>query len=411
VIEKKSIWSEYMTIYDIPGYKIKPGFCPNSYCSYHHLEKESSTSWYIRDGFHFSKARGSIPRFKCKECGKRFSTQTFSIHYWTHSTTDFRKLDAQMQSGAGQRQLGREYEVTTNVIANRQLRLARNYLASFDEILQTGKIYEDCCFDGFESYLRSKYHPIHLNILIGKRSQMPYGFTLGQIRRKGSMTALQKLNREKIDKVWRLKRGHYTEMLRVLFNDLQQHFPIHRGSWKLVSDMAQTYPSAIKRVPRLKKALNEGRMQHIQINSKDPRTFSNKLFASNYIDRELRKNQSQFVKSSVRQAREVHLCLCRAVTALGHHAFQKPFRIHNKVNSHGVNTHSEEAGFRMNPNGAISGLYLHRHVWSRLKQKMEWMRFIWQRVYENPPIIDFETGQIKKKWQPGSGYFARHLLA
>ncbi len=400
-----------MPIQDFSIEDFTPPFCPNPNCSNH---KHAQDQWFYCDGYHYSKCRGDIPRFKCKICKKTCSSQTFSIHYWTHSTMDMEQLDKRMQSCAGQRQLAREYGVTHNVIANRQNRLARNYLTCFDAVFNEASIEEDCCFDGFESYIVNQYHPSHFNILIGKYSQMPYGFTMGMIRRKGKMTPKQKERREQIDAVWKQPRGHYGKEITRLFKDFEHHVPIQdqQKPWTLVTDMARSYPAAIKRVPLLKRALEQGRMVHIRVSSKKPRTVNNELFSSNYIDRELRKNQAEHVRETVRHGREVHMSLNRMVIGLGYHAFKKPYRIGNKVDTSAEPTHADVAGVMksVKQGNCFKTLYSGRHVKSHLKGTMEWIGRIWGREYENPPIVDFKAEKIKEGWQPGTGYVAHHLL-
>jgi transposase-like protein len=402
-----------MTIYDIPDYPHSPRFCPNKNCTNHRPDIQNY-QWFRRYGYHKSKCRGKIPRFQCKLCQKTFSTQTFSIHYWTHSTIDFEVLDARLQSCAGQRQLGREYRVTHNVIANRIHRLARNYMACFDECYAENPINEDCCFDGFESYIRSQYHPVHINILIGKISQMPYGCTLSLLRRKGQMTKTQKKIRSIIDQHWMQSIGDYSGKITSLFEDFRYHVPIsfHGKPWNLYTDEAPTYPKAIRRVHRLKRAISDGRMIHHQISSKLPRTRQNPLFPSNYIDRELRKNQADHVRETVRQGREIHLSLSRTVIALGYHSFKKPYRIPNFADIRDHSTHSNHASMSNteNPGKCLKYLYSYRTIRSHLKMRMNWMRMLWNREYRNPPVIDFHTNELKKKWQPGTRRIPRHLL-
>jgi transposase-like protein len=401
-----------MTIYEISDYPLTPQFCPRESCAHHY--DIPSQNWFYRFGYYESKCRGRIPRFRCKACNKTFSTQTFSIHYWTHSTTDFEKLDAELQSCGGQRQIGRAHRVTHNVIANRVHRLARNYLASFDECYAENQIQEDCCFDGFESYLRNQYHPFHLNILIGKKSQMPYGCTLGLFRRKGAMTEEQKEIRDIIDSFWKQKKGAYSDKITLLFKDFSNLLPISSNlkPWQLFTDEASSYPNAIKAVKRLRHALSDGRMEHHTISSRIARNTKNPLFAVNYIDRELRKNQADHVRETVRQGREVHLCLSRSIIALGYHSFKKPYRMPNFADIRNLDTHGIVAKMtpKTNPGHCLKFLYSHRNVKSHLKMKMKWMTMIWERGYENPPIIDFKKKEQRKKWQPGSRLIARHLL-
>ena len=292
-----------------------PKFCPVELCIFHDRKIAQQIEWYKHYGHHFSECRGYIPRYQCRACGKTCSSQTFSIHYWTHSTIDMEQLDKRLQASPGQRQVARELGVTHNVIANRELRLARNYLSCFDEALKNYQIQEDCCFDGFESYIRKQHFVTNFNILIGKKSQMPYGFTVSQQRRKGRMTKKQKWEQAVIDEVWPPKKGAFTEKIRVLFDDMQHAIPLEDPKtdekregmpWIIVTDESKLYPLSFRKVPRMKTALENKWISHETVSAKAPRTKLNPLFSSNYIDRELRKNLADHVRETVRQGRELY---------------------------------------------------------------------------------------------------------
>jgi transposase-like protein len=101
----------------------RPEFCPRKTCPNHQRKQIEADTWY-----YYSKCRGDIQRFRCKACGKTFSTQTFSIHYWTHSTIDFWDLAQWIYSCSSLLQIGRYNHFTYRVVQNRIRRLARNCL-------------------------------------------------------------------------------------------------------------------------------------------------------------------------------------------------------------------------------------------------------------------------------------------
>ncbi len=59
----------------------QPPHCPNSNCKYHN---ESAGGWiYRKHGFFTRLIRPHrIQRFTCLDCGRSFSSQTFSVTYW-----------------------------------------------------------------------------------------------------------------------------------------------------------------------------------------------------------------------------------------------------------------------------------------------------------------------------------------
>lgn len=395
-----------------------PAFCPNQNCPCHNRDTAADTDWFVRFGSFFTKARGAIQRFRCRRCGTTCSTQTFSTHYWTHSTGDLKHLEYQLTSCSGLRQIGRMNGYSYRVVKNRTHRLARQYLTLFAHALDRHTPTEDMAYDGFESYMRSQYFPTNINILIGCESQACYGFNQVVMRRKGRMTRRQKEIRRIIDQVWRPRRKALENATFRLFSDLlpaiTRAMNVRKG-WTLFSDEKQEYPRALRRIPAIITAMNEKRMIHRRISSTLRRTVHNLLFPVNYIDREIRKDMGEHVRETVKQPREVNCSLERMVIKLGSHTFNKPHRIRGKVYTDSEPRHATVAGFDRKTVVAESAPWIHtcRQVYSHLPgeaRDMGWIREIWQRMGENPPIIDVETGKPKPKGQPKELWFARHLL-
>ena len=80
---------------------IVPEYCPNPACEYFSREAAAAVRWWRRAGSFDTLCRGAIQRFRCPSCGKTCSTQTCSIHYWTHSTCRTKKCTflAQVETG------------------------------------------------------------------------------------------------------------------------------------------------------------------------------------------------------------------------------------------------------------------------------------------------------------------------
>jgi hypothetical protein len=389
-----------------------PEFCPNPTCPNHHSEENANKKWYSPHGSHSSKAWGKTPRFICKNCGKTCSSQTFSIHYWAHSFIDHEDLNHRINSCAGYRQIGRALGHSYSVLKNRYLRLSRNFLNLFDTALSGFPLTEDIAFDGFESFLRNQYIPSNFNIAVGSVSQLPYAFSLSLMRRKGAMTSVQKKNRTILDAVWRPQKGALVNSCKIVFRDVCSLY-LNRNSFTpftLYTDEKREYPIALSELGEYRHLVAIKAMKHKTINSRISRTRKNPLFPVNYIDREIRKNSAAHVRETVRFDREISMAEARMVLTLGYHSFHKPYRITNKVNDQ--QTHAEKAALleQTETRRAFTRLYTHRHVWTRQNLHSTWMEDIWLRKHTNPPIVNFKTGEVKNKGQPGNGWVARHLV-
>ncbi|HSV57169.1 MAG TPA: hypothetical protein VLH39_08715, partial [Magnetospirillaceae bacterium] len=65
-------------------------FCPNPLCDLH--LSEPPPGWFAPFGFYRTRTFGLIPRFRCRSCGKTFSTQSFSIDYYAKRTVNYQDL-------------------------------------------------------------------------------------------------------------------------------------------------------------------------------------------------------------------------------------------------------------------------------------------------------------------------------
>ena len=370
--------------------------------------------WFHHFGSYYSQARGPIPRFRCLACGKTFSTQTFSIHYWTHSDVDLKLLDDSLYACSGYRQISRDLNLSLPVLVNRYMRITRGYLNLYDTALSTSSLSESLAFDGFESFTRSQYFPNNFNILVGQESQSVYMLNLSIMRRKGRMTDIQKANRALIDTVWRPRRKALVKDCLSLFHDVARLILRQDkiSSRTLETDMKREYITALKEDRLIETLRTHQLFFHHQTDSRANRTLTNPLMAVNYIDREIRKNSAAHVRETVRQDREVNMALARMIITLGHHTFRKPYRITNVLPIDGCRTHAEVAGL-MNSSEAKSAytkLYSHRHFWSHQLLKSDWMERAWLMEMENPKRLNLNTGEVAEKYQPGTAWKARHFV-
>ena len=379
----------------------RPEFCPNPTCRFHDPETAAGYQWYTRFGTFDTRARGRIQRFRCHECGRSCSTQTFSIHYWTHYTNDLAWLLGQLSTCSGLRQIGRVAGVTHRVIQNRCRRLARNALAVMDAALASLEVGEHLAMDGFESFTRSQYHPNNITHLAGCSSQFIYAAVHTLFRRKGSMTEEQKLQRARIDALWRPSStvGEQTsQLLADLQGPIDSACATRSEPLQLRSDEHLAYPKAIASVAALGRRLGEGSLVHQPTSSKAARTPANPLFAVNYVDRQLRASLAEYARETIRQGREVNAQMERFSIFMVVHNFLTPHRVTGHAKVLGLPTHADVAGI----GGAqlqrvLTRMCTHRHLYTHLSGAQWWIRRIWLRLHENPPAVRLRRGDLSAR--------------
>jgi len=377
----------------------KPEFCPRKTCYHHQRERAKSDDWYIRYGIHHSKCRGDIQRFRCKACGKTFSTQTFSIHYWTHSTIDYMDLAQRIYSCSSLLQIGRYKHFTYRVVQNRIRRLARNFLAIMNDFYPEQKLEENLVMDGFESYTISQYFPNNITIIVGKDSQFIYAGVHTLLRRKGRMTKQQKINRSIIDDYWQPVRK-IKDDVKVILRDclLMMQKKMKDSILEFYTDNHTAYPSALKEIEEIKEAMNQGKFVHYTYSSKLARTVDNPLFPVNYVDRQIRKNIGEHVRETVKHGREINCQMERMAVFIGMHNFFTPHRIRHVAHPENEPTHRDMGQVSSSKFEWLKErLFSHRHVFSHLNNPAQWIKRIWQFEYENPPGFNFGRGGLSNK--------------
>lgn len=387
----------------------EPEFCPNPTCPYFQREAASAASqtsprWYRRCGSFHTQSRGAIQRFRCLACGKTCSTQTFSIHYWTHATHDLKRLHQDLDSSSGLRQIARRWKCCYRVVQNRISRLARSALALMDAAATGVAVCEDIAIDGFATFVRSQYFPLDINIAVGAHSQFLYALSLSALRRSGRMTAVQRRRRAMIDSLWRPPKHSVRDGMALVLESLAEplayglpHSPAVGGR-RICSDEHQSYPQAIRSVQLLALLTEHRRIEHLTVSSRAPRTQANPVFGPNYVERQMRKNMGEHARESLKHGRQANSMMERLAIFTASHNFFTPHRVGDRVDNAAEPTHAEVAGLPAAPQvqSVLRRFYTHRHLWGHTRAKAGWMRKIWKHEHENPPAVDYRSGRRSK---------------
>jgi hypothetical protein len=349
-----------------------PPFCPNTACENH--TRPAGKTWYRPYGWYQTKAHGRVKRYICRKCGKSFSDQTFHLSYYLHLNISFGDIISRLCACSGIRAMARSYQVTDKVIANRIGRLARQMIGVMAALRCTQDCDEPLVADGFESFIRSQYSPNNIHHLIGKDSQYVYACDLAHIRRKGRMTAYQKLKRELLEMGEPSVSGEvYASFERICqtIDDLAGT----KGNIVLHTDEKKEYQAVLEANQYL-----DGKVTHLTTSSREERTFQNPLWAVNYYDRELRKDQASHVRETTRWSQEANNCMERMYVYAGYHNFMKPFRIRQRD----ARTHAEVAGYDTKLiRFYLEMIFTRRFFYSKVAfNASEW--HVWLRAYRTP---------------------------
>ena len=304
---------------------ITPPYCPYKECSQHFEGKHHH--WYRCYGTHWTAAFGSVQRYQCLVCKRTFSDQTFSLNYYAKRVISYEQIFRQLRSTAGVRDLSRNLEISRGSVENRLFRMAHWALGFHALSRQYMHLKEDLVADGFEGYLRSRYFPHHLNILIGKETQYFYAMDFTTLRRKGRMSPTQKLFRQFFDRVCRPDpKGIEKSMARLAEEILHLFTGRHKTVLKVYTDDHHAYPRAFRQHRAFNQLMRQGSIIHDAAKGTKQPGRVNNLFAVNYMDRQFRKDIVNYVRYTVNTARNVSALLERVCVYRLHHNCVKPYR-------------------------------------------------------------------------------------
>lgn len=356
-------------------------FCPNSRCELHMQAPQDP--WFTREGFHATKAFGPVPRFRCKSCGKSFSLQTFRLDYFAKRVIDYRDLALRHSGSMSLRGIGRALNASCGTVQNRLDRLARQALAVHAALRPLARAREDVCVDGFVSFDVSQFFPSEITISIAKDSRFVLDLSHATRKRSGTMTAAQKTRAATLYPSVSFERGAVARTFRDILSSLAADRPPSPGRPLVITtDEKREYLSELHRSTLWKRQDEDHRVAHRTVNSKLPRTFQNPLFASNYIDREIRKDQANHHRESVCFNRNVANGMSRLALYLIDHNYRKRYLVKAPVADRWV--HAEVAGIaRRLIDAAMEGMCRDRAFLSRIRLPPTLER-IWKKAFVTP---------------------------
>ncbi|ADK83078.1 hypothetical protein [Sediminispirochaeta smaragdinae] len=362
-----------------------PPFCPNPHCLNHFSPKGH---WFFRTGSYSTQTSPRIQKFKCKTCHLSFSTRTFSIDYWTHFHLPYTTILSHLVTSSGIRDLSRILKVSCSTVSDRIRRLSHQCLASSASLTSDMNLHEDLVADGFESFVCSQYLPNNIHILAGKDSQFWFLSDYAQLTRKGRMTCYQKKKNRVIKEKLKVYRGSvYQSFQNVVAKVLALTEQSERDRVKLYTDEHTQYKRVMKGLP----AEVAGRIEHHRISSKRVRDLCNPLFSVNYLDREIRKDDSDHVRQTVQFARSTVNMLERLEIYRYYHNFMKPYRVGGKDEKRGQ-THGVVAGIEGKRIASeLRTLYSRRRFFLRNQPMNRSGRELWVRCIPTPLrwVIDY----------------------
>ncbi len=366
-------------------------FCPNPECNNHNyiyeynyfttsnvVLKTYSKNWYNKKGFHENKSQNLlVRRLICKDCGTTFSTQFFTPTYYKKQKVDLKRLLVETANSSSIKNIQNIENIEQSNIAHSQYLLARQVMGYNAIIRSQLKLNEDVVIDGLENKIRSKFFPMDFNIAVGAKSQYIMYFDNSHYRRKGRQTKKQKETQKKFNKIYNYERASTKKSIKRMLKELNKH-GLSESDIYLRSDEKKEYKTAIKELNKEP----EFDIKQKTISSKKARTLRNKLFAANYTDREIRKDEANYRRKTACISKELNKDLARNTLFIFFHNYYKDYRVKNPNLGH----HYNQTNIKNNKVNVIKeNIYKYRVFYSSVEDKLsEFEKMLWKAKVKSP---------------------------
>ncbi len=249
--------------------QLVPPYCPNRNCHFHF---GTEARFYVKNGWAVTdKPPFRNQRFKCKNCGEQFSSNSFSLDFRKRISGISENILHFSMNGMSNNSIARLLDIAEGTVRDR-LKLMSQQSLMFEKNHSPLKLNEDVAYDGFETFTHSQFSPCYINTAVGSHSMFIYHNTFSPLNRKGRMTDEQKVKNQSLIREHGLypQNSVFAETVYILKNLNQL------GADRTVfTDEHKSYLRAIRSF--------DFKMEHIAISSRARRGSSNPLFPINRL--------------------------------------------------------------------------------------------------------------------------------
>lgn len=272
----------------------KPPCCPHAPCP---SRQPAGPAFDCRPRGHFLRQcdRRRVRRFRCRVCGRSFSSQTFRLDYRLKKPQLTEALFKSFVGKVTQRQAARSLPCNRKTVRRRLLLLGRHSREFQERVLERAptRPFADLAFqldelETFESDRRLK--PVTLPVLIHTSSRFVLHVEAAALPARGQLRARDRARREQLEARQGARASGSRAAVGRCFERLAQALPSGAAP-RVSTDQKASY------APLLAAALR-GPYAHEQHAGRAPRTPSNPLWPINHTLAMLRDGLSRLVRRS-----------------------------------------------------------------------------------------------------------------
>ena len=191
-----------------------------------------------------------VARFRCRDCGKTFSSTTRSRCYKQKKRHLNPQIYIQLVSGTSQRRIARMLRINLKTVVRKFILLGLHAKEILDELNKTHSPSLKVEFDDLETFEHSKCKPLSVTMMVEHKSRRILNYRVARMPAKGLLAAI---SRQK----YGIRKDERPAARKSLFQELQPHIC---ESALIKSDMNPSYVNDVKRhFPKARHQVFKGR--------------------------------------------------------------------------------------------------------------------------------------------------------
>lgn len=268
-----------------------PPRCPDPECP--SRTDQAVFRWRLDGSYRRACDARLVQRFRCLNCGRRFSSQTFRLDYGQHRPRLNGPIFLAMASKVNHRQTARMLGTNRKTI-ERRLRLWGPAIRAFHQrMLQAvqarGGLHGTWTLDEQETYEHDRrLQPVTLPILVNWRTFFILHAETAPLPARGGLRAADRIRKAAKEKVHGRRTSGSSEAVASCFSAWSR---VHgRGLAHLITDRKSTYPRLFKQHFGARAGM------HVRVSSREARNRFNPLFPINHTLAMLREHISRLAR-------------------------------------------------------------------------------------------------------------------
>jgi hypothetical protein len=237
--------------------------------------------------------------------------------------------------------------------------------------------------DGLRSFVTSQDYPTDLTVVVDRPGETILTMNHTVFRRGGRMTEGQRQRFTEKERVWKPEPGQMKRDISLVVDELWDYLrPTVECPATIDTDEHTLYRSLLRTHPIRRHYGRVKLVSHIRTSSKASRTYHNRLFPVNYVDRLMRHRMKEHTRETIAGGRHAAMQMHRAWVFACDHNLRREYRVKEPQRGR----HVEQDAMDMRRVRTQVGEFFTRRIRVRGLAVPESIRRVWMLEVPTPPV-------------------------